>query len=139
MNNNIERRILNPKTLCEPLGLYNHAISVNAGRLLFLSGQVAVDCDKQLVGRDDIQRQTEQVLENISNVLAGANASFQNVVKLTIYLTRTQDVPGYAKTRTQFFERHYPDGDYPAAALVIVQQLLDPAWLIEVDAIAALP
>ena len=139
MQNKIDRQILNPKTLCEPLGLYNYALSVNGGRLLFVSGQVAVDRDKQLVGRDDIGRQTEQVLENLSNILEGANASFHNVVKLTIYLTRPQDVAGYAQARTQFFEKVYPDRDYPTATLVIVQQLLDPDWLIELDAIAVLP
>lgn len=139
MDNSIERNILNPSGVCEPLGLYNHALSVDSNKLLFLSGQVAVDCDEQLVGRNDIRRQTQQVLENISNILEGAKVSFHNVVKLTVYLTRPQDVPGYAQTRSDFFLNVYPNRDYPAATLVIVQQLLDPDWLIEVDAIAAMP
>lgn len=82
-----------------PQGLYNHAISVGSGRLLFIAGQVPLDENNQLVGSGDFNAQMDQVFKNLGYILECADAAFDSVVKFTTYLTRSQDL-------SAFYEKH---------------------------------
>ena len=60
---------------------------VKAGPTVYVAGQVARRADGELVGAGDIEAQTAQVFENLRAALAAAGASFEHVVRITIYLT----------------------------------------------------
>jgi enamine deaminase RidA (YjgF/YER057c/UK114 family) len=75
---------INPETMHSPGG-YTHVVEVTSGRLAYISGQVALDRDGQLVG-GDIRSQTRQVFENIRAALAAVRGTLRDVVKLTTYL-----------------------------------------------------
>ena len=131
--------ILNPQGVAKPAGLYNHAISVSADRLLFIAGQVAVDENNQLVGDGDFNAQMDQVFTNLGHILESAGASFGSVVKFTTYLTRSSDLKGFYEKRAKIFADIYRDGRYPTNTLVVIDQLAREEWLVEVEAVAALP
>jgi hypothetical protein len=75
---------INPETMHSPGG-YTHVVEVTSGRLAYISGQVALDRDGQLVG-GGIRSQTRQVFENIRAALAAVRGTLGDVVKLTTYL-----------------------------------------------------
>jgi len=131
--------ILEPQGVAQPQGMYNHAISVSAGRLLFIAGQVSIDEDNQLVGPGDFKTQMVQVFKNITNVLKSADAAFENVVKFTTYLVRSQDMKAFYEKRAEIFAEIYPNGRYPTNTLVVIDQLAREEWLVEIEAVAALP
>jgi len=124
--------------LAAPPGLapgpgYSHVVT-GSGRMVFVSGQVALDEQGNLVGPGDIAAQTEQVFANLGRALEAAGAGFEQVVKLNYYLT---DVGGLATIRA-IRDRHLP-ADRPASTLVEVKGLFRPEFLIEVEAVAIVP
>ena len=131
--------ILEPQGVAKPQGLYNHAISVSSGRLLFIAGQVPIDENNQLVGSGDFNAQMDQVFKNLGYILESADASFDSVVKFTTYLTRSQDLSAFYEKRAEIFADIYRDGRYPTNTLVVIDQLVREEWLIEIEAVAALP
>jgi enamine deaminase RidA (YjgF/YER057c/UK114 family) len=131
--------ILQPQGVAQPQGMYNHAISVSAGRLLFIAGQVSIDVNNQLVGPGDFNAQMQQVFKNLGSILDSAGTSFENVVKFTTYLSRSQDLSAFYDKRREIFAEIYPNGHYPTNTLVVIDQLAREEWLIEIEAIAALP
>ena len=131
--------ILEPRGVAIPQGMYNHAISVSPGKLLFISGQVSIDEKGQLVGLNDFNAQLEQVYQNLGQILKSAGAGFDQVVKFTTYLTRTQDMDAFYKKRSELYAEIYPDGQYPTNTLVVIEQLAREEWLVEIEAIAAIP
>lgn len=133
------RTIINPTTVTNPLGAYSHSVMVTPGRLLFIAGQVAVDRDGNPVGVGDVQAQTRQVFDNLSNILSGAGASFSNVVEFTTYLVGRESVQPFVEARTEIFPTIYPDKDYPPNTLLIISGLVREEFLVEIKAVAALP
>jgi 2-iminobutanoate/2-iminopropanoate deaminase len=100
--------------------------------LLFVSGQVAFDDRGRIVG-DDIEAQAERALANLLAVLAEAGAGPGDVIRFGAFLTSREYVAPYVAAR----ERLFP-GCRPASTTVICD-LVDPAMLIEVEAVAAIP
>jgi reactive intermediate/imine deaminase len=118
--------------LAEPISHFTDA--VRAGDLLFVSGVVAVDADGDLVGGDDVVAQTRQVFENMRRVLAAAGCGFQDVVKVTIFLTDVDDRPRINPLRQEVF------GDArPASTLIEVSRLAVPGARVEIEAVAVVP
>ena len=131
--------ILEMQGVAKPQGMYNHAISVSAGRLLFIAGQVAIDENNQLIGSGDFNAQMDQVFKNLGHILESAEASFDSIVKFTTYLTRSQDLSAFYEKRAEIFTDIYRNGRYPTNTLVVIDQLAREEWLVEIEAIAALP
>ena len=77
----IER--LNPAGLLTPEG-YVHVVAVRGGRTLHVAGQTAMNAERELVGPGDLAAQTEQALRNVATALAGAGATLDDVVRVTI-------------------------------------------------------
>jgi len=123
---------INPDDLATPQ-TYSHVVTASAGRMVFVAGQVAEDQHGRLVGPGDLRAQARKAFENVGHALAAAGARPEQVARITIY------VPGYRPEHIPVIEagRQAVFGDHkPADALVGVETLADPAWLIEVDAIA---
>ncbi len=126
------RRIRLAGQVAEPIGHYTDG--VEAGGFLYVSGMLPVDANGDLVGAGDVVRQTEQSLDNIAKVLRDAAATFDDVVRLGVYLLNMADRPAVTAVRLRYF------GDArPASTLVEVSALALPGALIEIEAIALLP
>ena len=125
---------LNPETVCAPVGTYSQAVRVDLGSsfLLFISGQVAFDAAGNFVGKDNIRLQTEQVFENIRLILKSNDATFEDVVKMNLYVTDMTMRPVIAEIRNKYLA-----SAPPASTFVEVSRLAGEDWWIEVEAVAA--
>jgi reactive intermediate/imine deaminase len=110
---------------------YSHAM--RAGGLLFVSGQVPLDAEGNLVGPGDPAEQARQVFRNLGLVLAAAGATFADVVKLTYFVRDIGAIAAIRAVRDEFVDRANP----PASSLVEVSGLFRPDLLIEIEAVAA--
>jgi reactive intermediate/imine deaminase len=113
----------------EPISHFTDA--VRAGELLFVSGVVAVDADGALVGGDDVVAQTRQVFENMRAVLAAAGCGFEDIVKVTIFLTDIDDRRSINPVRQEVF-----GSTRPASTLVEVPRLAVPGAKVEIECVA---
>ena len=104
---------------------------VRAGNLVFVSGQVGLDPQGNLVGPGDCKAQAEQCFRNIESALDAAGATMDDVTKITCFLTDFDDYAKYAAVRRVVFPE-----DGPASSSVVVEALADRAWLVELEAIA---
>jgi enamine deaminase RidA (YjgF/YER057c/UK114 family) len=115
-----------------PVNGYSHAV-LFSGPMMAISGQVPVDADGNLVGKDDPAAQVRQVFDNLVAVLASAGATMEQVVKFTFFVTDMALVPTVRKIRDEYIDTERP----PASSLVKVAGLVNPAFLIEIEALAA--
>ena len=118
--------------LAEPISHFTDA--VRAGDLLFVSGVVAVDGDGRLVGGDDVVAQTRQVFENIRAVLSAASCDFEDVVKVTVFLTDIDERPLINPVRQEVFGE-----TRPASTLVEVPRLAVEGARVEIECVAVVP
>lgn len=114
-----------------PIGPYNQAVRID--RLIFCSGQIAIDPVAGTLIEGDVAQQAEQVLSNIAAVLAAAGTSFANVVKTTIFLI---DMADFAAVN-QIYGQAFSSGVAPARSTVAVAALPLGAR-VEIEAIAML-
>ena len=103
-------------TLQEPISHYTHAVSF--GDLVFVSGCTGTDEDGELVGGDDVELQTYQVLRNLEEALAAAGSNLQHVLKVTLFLTDIRDRERINIARQKVF-----GSIRPASTLVEVSKL----------------
>ncbi len=106
--------------------------ATKAGTMLFMSGIVALDGDGRLVGDGDIKIQNCQVLEKIKELVLTAGGTLSDVTKTTVYLT---DFANYA-AMSEVYREYFAEAP-PARATVRVD-LVDPHFLVEIDAIAVI-
>ncbi|MFC8432962.1 RidA family protein [Streptomyces sp. NPDC057253] len=116
-----------------PAAQYSHVV-LGRGRFVAISGQVPLDEDGRLVGEGDPGAQARQVFENLRRCLAAAGATFDDVVKLTYFVTDLAAMPALRAARAE----HIPDDRLPAASAVRVAGLVRPEFLMEVEAFAVL-
>ena len=118
-------------SVAEPIGAYSQAI--RAGELLFISGQVALGDDGEVIGVGEMEVQAAAVFAGLGNVLAAAGAGPQDLAQLTIYVTDMKQRAAVSQARREFVRE-----PHPASSLVGVAELAHPDLLVEVDAIAVL-
>jgi enamine deaminase RidA (YjgF/YER057c/UK114 family) len=114
-----------------PSPAYTHVVT-GAGRLVVVSGQVAQDAGGGLVGIGDPEAQARQVFENLRRCLASAGAGFDDVVKLTWFVTDMAMMPVFRKVRAEYIG----DDRLPASSAVQVAALFRPELVLEVEALA---
>ncbi|MEZ7004384.1 RidA family protein [Streptomyces sp. AD55] len=114
-----------------PAAQYAHVVSAT-GRLVAVSGQLALDEEGRIVGEGDAAAQAERVFENLRRCLAAAGAGFDDVVKLTYFVTDMAHMPAIRAARAA----HIPDERLPAASAVRVAGLVRPEFLMEIEALA---
>jgi len=128
----MKRQVIESTQAPQAIGPYSQAISVEAARLTFLSGQIPLDpATGEMVGTGDIRAQTKQVMENLKGVLASAGLDFSNVVKTTIYLA---DLANFA-TVNEVYGSYFTERP-PARGTVEVAALPKGAG-VEIECIAA--
>ncbi|MFG2475958.1 RidA family protein [Streptomyces fagopyri] len=116
-----------------PAAAYSHVV-LGTGRLVAVSGQLALDEDGRLVGEGDPAAQARQVFENLRRCLAAAGATFDDVFKLTFFVTDMAHMPAIRAAR----DAHIPADRLPAASAVQVAALIGPEFLMEIEAYAVL-
>lgn len=129
----MEKKFINPEGLVKP-GVYTPAISVSGGKAIYVSGQVSQDAAGKLVGKGDLLAQTEQVYKNLGIALAGAGATFADVVKLNVYVVDYQ--PEHRALLQSVREKHVSKDNPPASTLIGIQALARADFLVEVEAVA---
>ncbi|MFI0576209.1 RidA family protein [Streptomyces tendae] len=114
-----------------PAAQYTHVV-LGTGRFVAVSGQLALDEDGKTVGEGDPAAQARQVFENLRRCLASAGATFDDVVKLTFFVTDMAHMGAIRAARAE----HIPDDRLPAASAVQVAALVRPEFLVEIEAFA---
>lgn len=129
----MKNEFLNPTELCPTFG-WTHVVSSRGGKTIHISGQVGIDGAGKVVGKGDLKAQTEQAFHNIRLALAAVGATFDDVVKTTIFVVglKTEHVPIIREVRGRYVSSKHP----PASTLVGVSALVGPDWLIEIEATA---
>jgi enamine deaminase RidA (YjgF/YER057c/UK114 family) len=129
-------QFLNPTTLCPTFG-WTHVVVVTGGKTVYISGQVSIDERGVIVGKDDLRAQTQQAFLNIERALASVGATFQHVVKTSLFVVglKPEHVPLIREVRSRYVSADHP----PSSTLVGVSALVGPDWLIEIEAIAVIP
>ena len=114
---------------------YSHVVEVEGGRLLFVSGQVPVNAQRQVTSRE-FREQVERVYDNLETVLRSVGASFENVVKTTNYLTDISQAKVFREVRDARFAHLRTR---PASTSIVITALVEPEYLLEIEVIAAVP
>ncbi|KGG16400.1 MULTISPECIES: Rid family detoxifying hydrolase [unclassified Prochlorococcus] len=124
------KKAIESKAAPAPVGPYNQAIL--AGGWLYCSGQIALDPSTgNIVGKEDVEQQTHQVLKNLLEVLKAAGGDTSNVVRTTIYLVNLEDFKKVNNIYSDFFKNNIS----PARACIEVSAL-PKGGLVEIDCVA---
>lgn len=110
---------------------YSRAVKV--GNTIEVTGTVAVDANNELVGRNDAYAQTRFIIEKIEAVLKNACASLSDVVRTRMFVTDISRWEEYGRAHGEFFGTIKP-----CTSMIEVKGLIDPAYLIEIEATAVL-
>src|SRR5215475_14571913 len=117
---------------------FAHAVSV-AGGLAFVSGQVALGAEGALVGAGDLAALASQALTNLHAIIRALGADWPDVARFGWYLLDATAVQLVCDVRDEMIRPALGDRANPASSLVQVAALVRPEFLIEVDAVVALP
>ncbi len=121
---------INPNERLDALLPYSQAIMVEAGRTLYVSGQVGINADGTCPA--EFPAQAERAFVNLGGVLATAGMDVEDIVKLTVFLTDAADYTKFGGIRAAFLGDHKP-----ASTLLIVAGLARAEWKVEIEAVAA--
>lgn len=131
----MEKKYVNPDTLLAPRG-YTHVVTIaGPAKLIFVSGQVAVDKEGKLVGPGDLKAQIRQAATNLKAALTAVGATSKDIVKTNTYIVnyKQSDYSAMRDARSELF----PEGEPPASTLVGVTSLAVDGLMVEMEAIAA--
>ena len=130
---------LNPTSAPPPAGMYSPVARMTPGELAFIAGQVAVDAKGTVIGAGDLAAQVDQVFKNLGGIIKDLGADFECVVQFTTYLTKAENIPVWMSARSEVFPKLFPGGKYPPNTLLVIDRLVKPEFLLEVEAIVRVP
>ncbi len=127
------RNIIRTPNAPAPVGPYNQAIAVS-GQMIFVAGQIPLDPSTgEIIGGNDVAKQTEQVMANLEAILVAAGANIPDIVKTTVFLADMNDFA----TVNQIYAKYFNEEDAPARACVEVSRLPKDV-LVEIECIAVI-
>lgn len=127
-------RTINPSNLPKPNG-YSHIVEAGAGRTLYISGQLPIDKNGNLMGEGDFGTQAEQVFANLDAALKASGATFKDVVKLNMFVTDMGQLKALRTARDKYIDPQNP----PASTLVEVKRFVKDGAMVEIDVVAVVP
>lgn len=134
MNNKIQ--YINPDGLPKNPAFSQVVVTQGKGKTIYVGGQNAVNAKGEIIGKGDLAEQTEQVMKNLEAALKACGATFENIVKLTIFIVQGENLySGFQSSQKYLGHLKNP----PAISVVIVTALANPDFLVEIDAIAFIP
>ncbi len=125
-------------TYMNPDGIANPSASgftavVKAGSAVYIAGMVAQDENGNVVGAGDAEAQTRQIWRNIDVAVRAAGGSLANIVKTTTYVTGIEHAPAVRAVRSELFPTNPP-----TSTLLVVSELANPAYVVEIESIAVI-
>ncbi|MET4080450.1 2-iminobutanoate/2-iminopropanoate deaminase [Pedobacter sp. UYP30] len=123
----------NATTVLKPTG-YSQSVEIDFGncKMIIISGQLALDIEGKIVGKDNLEKQTEQVFLNIKNIIEDLGGTMDNIVKTGIFMTDISQLPTLREIRNKFINPKNP----PTSTLLQVSKLFTGDFLIEIEATA---
>ena len=118
---------INPDAVAPPFSRYSHATVSSDGRFVFVSGAIGVAPDGSLPG--DFEGQMRQLWPNLQTILEEAGSGLERILRMNGFLKNREDAGAFRTIREEVLS-HRP------ASTVVIAELIDPAWLIEVEVIA---
>ena len=131
------KEFINPQALPNWEQTFTQVISVSpvvTAKTVYISGQVAVDKDQNLIGDGDLAAQAMQAFRNLKTALAAGGATTADVVRMNIYVKDYK--PENAAPVSEALRRYFPHKHLPTSTWLGVQALAKDGFLIEVDAVA---
>lgn len=125
------KKTINPEKVGGLNAPISFGIKTNHKNILFTAGIVAINQDGDLVGDSDIRLQTKQIMENIKLILLEADMSFEDIIKITMYLKNIKQLKDVIEIRSSYLKNNKP-----VATAVEVSSLADPRFLIEIEVVA---
>ena len=123
------KRVLETPNAPNALGPYS--VAIQAGGVVFVSGQVGIDPSTGERAPDDVAAQTRQIMENLKAILGDSGLTMHDVAKTTIFLTDMKDFPTVNDVYGRYFE------DEPPARSTVEVAALPGGFLVEIEVIAA--
>ncbi len=123
-----------PPSVWSPFGAFSQSVISGGGQTVYLKGQMALGSDGQVVGDGDMGIQVQQVLQNISDILATMGGQMSDIVSLQQFTTDIQAFMQCGDVRTRFFAV-----PFPVTTTLEVSSLYDPRLLVEITGIAEIP
>jgi len=131
------KQYINPDSLFPSLNSgFSQIVCASGSKTVYISGQVAWDAHKQIVGGTDLGQQTRQALRNVQTAVEAAGGTLADIVALRIYLVNYKSRPNdeVGEALRDFF----PKERRPASTWIGVTSLAVPDFLVEIEATAAL-
>lgn len=123
----MDSEVITTRNAPTPIGPYSQAVRI--GNLCFVSGQVAIDPKTGEKVSGGVKAETEQILENIENILKAVGSSLEHVLKVTVFLKNMKDCPEMNEVYERYFPRNPP-------ARTTVQAIPPKDFKVEIDVIA---
>ena len=130
---------VNPPSAPPVQGMYSHVARMAPGELAFIAGQEAIDAKGNPLGVGDFAAQVAPVFENLGLILKDLGTDFESIVQFTTFMTSADYIPVWMKERSALFPKLFAGGKYPPNTLLVIDRLVKPEFLLEVEAIARLP
>lgn len=131
------KEYINPPSLFRSLDHgFSQAVAASGTRTLYVSGQTAWDANRQLVGGADVANQARQAFRNVRTAVEASGGTIGDVVSLRIYIVNY--VPAMAEAVGNALREAFSSHAKPATTWIGVVSLADPAFLIEIEAVAVL-
>ncbi len=127
----MKKRIINPWTWQDKYGFVQANEVTDAGRTLYTAGIVSVDGDGNLLHKGDMEKQINQIFDNLETLVNQADFKISDVVRFTYYTT---DVKAFIKAGPVLGERLEKAGCKPATSLIGVSSLFHPDCVVEITA-----
>lgn len=115
---------------------FSQVVSIDSGRMIFISGQVAWDKNQIIVGEDDLKKQTEKIIDNLKQAMISAGGTLEDIVLLRIYKVNYQSEDG--QIISEILKNNFGTIHPPASTWINVNGLANDAFLIEIEAQAVI-
>ncbi len=124
---------INSSEFAQRMGAYSHGykVEIDDTVLIFTTGQIALDKNGQVLYPNDPIKQAEFIYEALNKILKEADASLDDVVKTTVFVTDMNDFPKISQVRNKYFKKAEP-----VSTLVEVKKLVKDGCRVEIEVIA---